>query len=101
MIQTCFSFGMTFDGFPSSVTTADKKTPTKTGAKTNCKTKEKTIGVNTKGTRQKHKRLVGEQEKLATWSSKSRKTAPDNPEAVTTLLKYKYLMKLRDFREQV
>lgn len=30
---------MTFDGFPSSVTTADKKTPTKTGAKTNCKKK--------------------------------------------------------------
>lgn len=34
---------MTFDGFPSSVTTADKKTPTKIGANTNCQK----IGFNT------------------------------------------------------
>ena len=55
MIQTCFSFGMTFDGFPSSVTTADKKTPTKTGAKTNCKTKEKKqLVLNTKGTQDRN-----------------------------------------------
>lgn len=42
---------MTCDGFPSSVTTADKKTPTKIGAKTNCKKKKHTIDVNTEEAR--------------------------------------------------